>query len=225
MNSPHSLRSALLAVPKAIKLGLLLWHGQGWFASTWTQRSMRRDGEPIPWYAYAAIEYLETLDLSTCRVFEYGSGGSSLYWARRAHAVVTIENDAAWAKQVRAMAPANLMVLHETERERYASSIRRCDGLFDLVAIDGRFRHDCVPHACEAVHPDGIVILDNADWHPKACAAMRQRGWFQFDYSGFGPINAYCTTTSLFVRAPVRIQRRRDPAPIGGLRVEAPLDD
>jgi hypothetical protein len=33
-----------------------------------------KNGNPIPWFTYPAIEYLNCLDLSECLVFEYGMG-------------------------------------------------------------------------------------------------------------------------------------------------------
>ena len=42
-------------------------------------KSIYKDGAPVPWYSYAAIEFLEQFDLSTKTVFEWGSGNSSLF--------------------------------------------------------------------------------------------------------------------------------------------------
>jgi hypothetical protein len=45
------------------------------------------------------------------RVFEYGAGNSSLWWASRVAEVVSVEHDAAWAELVQSRAPANLTVV------------------------------------------------------------------------------------------------------------------
>jgi len=45
-----------------------------------------------------------------------------------------------------------------------------------------------------------IVIFDNSDWYPKTVEFLRENlGWVQIDFHGFGPINNYTWTTSLFV--------------------------
>lgn len=54
------------------------------------------NNNPIPWYTYPSIEYLSNLDFSNKRVLEWGSGNSSLFWAKRAKEVVSIENDQTW---------------------------------------------------------------------------------------------------------------------------------
>jgi len=38
-----------------------------------------KNKNPIPWYTYPAIEYLNNLDFTDKNVFEYGSGNSSLW--------------------------------------------------------------------------------------------------------------------------------------------------
>ena len=37
-----------------------------------------RNGNPIPWYTYPAIEYLSQFDYSRKTIFEFGCGNSSL---------------------------------------------------------------------------------------------------------------------------------------------------
>ncbi|HUP59025.1 MAG TPA: hypothetical protein VNA69_01250 [Thermoanaerobaculia bacterium] len=51
----------------------------------------------IPWVVYPALDALERRDLAGAKVFEYGSGGSTLYWVRRGAAqIVSVEHDPAW---------------------------------------------------------------------------------------------------------------------------------
>jgi len=45
------------------------------------------------------------------RVFEYGAGNSSLWWAHRVAEVVSVEHDAKWATMVSSKAPSNLKVV------------------------------------------------------------------------------------------------------------------
>jgi hypothetical protein len=43
-----------------------------------------------------------------------------------------------------------------------------------------------------------LIILDNADWFPKSTSALRASNLLQVDMTGFGPVNKYVWTTSLF---------------------------
>jgi hypothetical protein len=63
-----------------------------------------------------------------------------------------------------------------------------------------------------------MIVLDNSERYPGTTAALRAGGFFQMDFSGFGPINAYAWTTSLFMRAEQRLQQGfTPPRPIGGM--------
>jgi hypothetical protein len=220
------LRHWLLLPYKLIRVIWLILVQYGWLASYARQRSTGTRGRPVPWYSYSAIEYLDSFDWRKARVFEYGCGNSSRFWAARAHVVHAAENDEAWAAKVNAFGLANLRIHHASDKEMYLRTPISLGGEFDVVVIDGRFRHACVAVAIAVVAPGGVVVLDNADWYPDACAALRRNGWFQIDFSGLGPINAYCTRTSVFVRADVRLTRREPaPRPIGALDLLGDPDD
>ena len=55
-----------------------------------------KDGNPIPWYTYPAIEYLSQFDYSQKEIFEFGCGYSSMFWANRAKKVTSIEDNINW---------------------------------------------------------------------------------------------------------------------------------
>lgn len=50
----------------------------------------------IPWLCFSAINHIEKLINPAMKVFEYGSGGSTLFWASRAGEVISVEHDASW---------------------------------------------------------------------------------------------------------------------------------
>ena len=71
-------------------------------ASTWASETEPyslvtcSDGAPLPWFTYAAIEFLaERVDRSW-RVFEYGAGNGTLWWSARVREVHAVEADAGW---------------------------------------------------------------------------------------------------------------------------------
>lgn len=74
------------------------------------QRSIRDRLSPMmeanPWLTYGAIEFLEKNLKAGMSVFEYGSGGSTLFFARRQLSGTSVEHDADWAQQVRTALPA-----------------------------------------------------------------------------------------------------------------------
>jgi hypothetical protein len=51
-----------------------------------------------------------------------------------------------------------------------------------------------------------MLILDNSDWYPNSVSFLQgELGWIQADFHGFGPINNYTWTTSVFLN-PKRYQ-------------------
>ena len=54
----------------------------------------------IPWLVFDAITYLDNLIIEQIKVFEYGSGASTLYWLKRGAKCVSVEHDPQWALKV-----------------------------------------------------------------------------------------------------------------------------
>jgi len=54
----------------------------------------------VPWMTYKAARWLDRHLRKDMSVFEYGSGGSTVFFANRVHRLVSVEHDAAWHTQV-----------------------------------------------------------------------------------------------------------------------------
>jgi len=52
--------------------------------------------DQLPWMAFSAIAFLKKIIRPDMQVFEYGSGGSTLFWAARVQQVISIEHDKKW---------------------------------------------------------------------------------------------------------------------------------
>jgi predicted O-methyltransferase YrrM len=70
----------------------------------WYQ-SLRQDANPIsdrtPWITYGAIRFLAGHLKSSMRVYEFGVGGSTIFFAGRCGEVFSCEHDSDWAGKVR----------------------------------------------------------------------------------------------------------------------------
>lgn len=176
------------------------------------------DGEPVPWFTYPAIEYLRQFDFSDMKIFEYGAGHSSLFWAKRAKQVTAVDSDKSWRDYVASVGPPNLRVHFEAARENYVTCVTRDSTIYDVIVIDGRWRDACADICVDYLSDRGMIIFDNSDRPYEACKRLREKGFFQVDFSGFGPVNGYAWTTSFFIRGLNAMQMRfSDPTPLGGL--------
>lgn len=159
-------------------------------------RSLRRDfllEAGLPWITFDAMDYIQAWLPSGARVFEYGSGGSTLFWLRLGATCVSVEHDPTWYARVRQRlgqsAPIDYrLVLPEPGNvadgevddpslylsadpafqgfsfRKYVSQIDEYpDDYFDLILIDGRARPSCLAHSVAKVKPGGLIVLDNAE--------------------------------------------------------------
>lgn len=195
---------------RSLQAAKRLWFDYGHLRSVCTESAVDRDGHPLPWYTYPAIEFLAQLDFSGCRVFEYGTGNSTLFWAQRAREVVSVEHDPQWYDYVRARVPANAAVIYEPDLQAYAAAIARVAGGFDVIVVDGPARQLTRARAAAAaltrLNPGGLIILDNSDWLPTSTTLLREADLLQVDFSGFVPIATGTQTTSLYFHRECRLQ-------------------
>jgi hypothetical protein len=74
----------------------------------------RREGylieTPSPWMTFDAIDRIASHLRDGMRVFEYGSGGSTLFWLRWKVELVSIEHDTAWFDVVKGKLPIGAKV-------------------------------------------------------------------------------------------------------------------
>jgi hypothetical protein len=165
-------------------------HAIWWLASLQPDYLLRK---PLPWICFDALAYIRPYLFKGMRVFEYGSGGSTLFWQRQKAQLTSIEHDQAWyhrlqkhsafldtvdyrlvppersdQKSAEAVEPsAYTSMLPEYAGYTFAGYCSQIDEFpdeyFDIVLIDGRARPYCIEHAHQKVKRGGLLILDNSD--------------------------------------------------------------
>jgi hypothetical protein len=194
--------SATIVLNRSASKGYL--RQSGWTESFRSKESVDARGEPLPWFTYPAIAFLEPRLDKSMRVFEYGCGNSTLWWCRHTAKVRAIEHDQAWSEKVRSALPPNGEVIHISGDDgRYAREICKYRGEFHIVVIDGEARVECAKSCIPALRSDGVVIWDNSDRavYQPGLEFLRQSGFRRLDFTGMGPINTYAWCTSIFYRS------------------------
>ncbi len=123
----------------------------------------------MPWIAYDAINVLGKLLSKKSRVLEFGSGMSTVWYAKVAGEVYSVEDNHAWYEKVDAtLKERQLNNIHydfaQTPTD-YANFMADDTAGFDLIMVDGSYRSACIASAAKLLRPGGILYLDNSDKH------------------------------------------------------------
>ena len=190
-----------------------------------------KNNNPLPLYTYPAIEYLASFDFSDKKIFEFGSGQSTLYWLGKGADVASVEHNQKWIDK---LSPNLIGPKHQYifagRQEEYVNSILKFPDLhFDLIIIDGTFnRYLCAKNAVAKIKKDGLVILDNSDWYPNTAKFLKENlGFIQVDFYGFRPSKPDAAVTSLFFSREFNFKNKSERQPnyaIGGKIKHSSLD-
>src|ERR1017187_6956786 len=106
-----------------------------------------------PWLTPAAVRFLDLWLKPTDEVFEWGSGRSTLWIARRVHSIASGETDSEWFRKLRSIVQRESLPnvdlkffssnpAHDGVRD-YVSFIAAAGGPFDLIIVDSLYRDNC----------------------------------------------------------------------------------
>ena len=174
----------------------------------------------VPWWTYRAMEAVDewlSARSQPARVFEYGSGASTVWLARRSGEVHSVEHNRGFAglmqpelvphpnasvRVVEAVPSARPVVSSRKEGHagldfaEYVAAIDAVPGSFDLVVIDGRAREACLAAAISRLAGDGVIVFDNSR-RRRYRAAIAESGLQERPLRGLTPTLPYPEQTSL----------------------------
>jgi hypothetical protein len=177
----------------------------------------------LPWWTYPAISEVDAFlaDRGSARVFEYGSGASSVWLGRRAGEVHSVEHSKEFVDflepvlsevptvHLRYVEAPQRGELAEVPSQRfghqgldfadYVRSIDEIGGTFDLVVVDGRARAACLRQAVPHLADGGIIVFDNSN-RGRYSEAILTSGLQATRYPGFVPSLPYRSETTLLRR-------------------------
>lgn len=166
----------------------------------------------IPWFSYAAIDFLEGFLRPQMTVCEYGSGGSTIFFARRVKNVFSIEDNKRWyelvSARLRQVGMENVTLVlrpfdfKKTEGFRHSAYLHSIpDARFDVIVIDGseewtQVRPICFEKAESRVKRGGIIVVDDSWRYP----GLRQNHHAQRVkiFKSVGPGRPGVTSTDVF---------------------------
>ena len=149
----------------------------GWYNSLIATKPINANGVETAWLNYSFLSFIDTRLNDQLTMFEYGSGSSTHYFAKKIQHIISVEHNKEWYEKTLSNIPENVDLIFENfdVDGRYAKKIEGYDIKFDLVLIDGRDRLNCIKYSVSQLSDRGVIILDNS---------MRERYATIFSWEG-----------------------------------------
>jgi predicted O-methyltransferase YrrM len=115
-----------------------------------------------PWLPSQFIEVFADWDTGRWMMWEFGSGLSTKWFAKRVKHLWSMEHDPSWHHSVKKACEEldNVTLMRCNLDSEYVTRIsRHPDNFFDVVLVDGRKRVECFKAALPKTK--GVIILDN----------------------------------------------------------------
>ena len=173
--------------------------------------------DQIPWITFEAFKWLEKYLKSDMIVFEYGSGGSTLFFQKYVKKIISIEHNRIWYKKMLELLkkknlffnsyfliePEKLLKRNNKKKDNYQSTHKTYSNMtfkkyvnsidkypqkyFDVIFIDGRARISCFKKSITKIRQEGIIILDNSQRKRYQESLSLFNKYKRIDFYGFGP--------------------------------------
>lgn len=137
----------------------------------------------VPWMAPKAIAYMDKVIDKNFQMLEWGSGGSTTWFSKRAKHVTSVEDNQSWFERVRRtfeqekitnidyrFIPTDHSIDQEKciQEKKIPEYVAVVNGFqqdyFDMIIVDGSFRNVCINQSPRFLKPGGYLVLDNSNW-------------------------------------------------------------
>jgi hypothetical protein len=169
----------------------------------------------LPWWSLSSIRYVEKKVTDSSKVFEWGSGGSTLFLGKKFHSVNSIEHDTKWFEEVNlkvsqsklASIQLKLAEINLDNQEAFEGCeyLRALDHEVDFVVVDGEdhfgpdskwsARTTCFLQAQKFISKGGIILVDDSWRYPEIRILSKAKNLEV--HEGIGPCRTGVTSTDL----------------------------
>ncbi|WBL41307.1 hypothetical protein PBT90_11120 [Algoriphagus halophytocola] len=168
----------------------------------------------LPWISYGSLKFLEKRINKEMKVFEYGSGGSTIYFSRKVKQVISIEHNQEWYSSLKiklkelginnvkldlispekinslaskAIKSQSSPIWENYDFTKYVNSINSYENsYFDLIVIDGRVRIECLKNSLNKLKSGGYLLFDNSERERYQNELGKLKTWVS--YKNYGPV-------------------------------------
>jgi len=123
-----------------------------------------------PLWTDSSIEMIEGLLFKDMHVFEWGSGTSTIWLAKRVNRIITLEHSqewydkvAKWVKEYELQDKVTQIMRDITSGDYMTPIITAPDEYFDMIVIDGAFRRvEAFERSIPKCKRNGVIILGDS---------------------------------------------------------------
>jgi len=176
----------------------------------------------IPWLNFPTIQYLDQVLNDKMKVFEWGSGGSTIFLSKRVHSLTSIEYDTEFYQHIKSklahfsinnvdmryVSPqlsGKIGSEHPTFKDKYFDAYvdiisQYPDNYFDAIFVDGRARIECLKKAIPKLKSDGIIVFDNIERPRYYSSIYLLNDWNKKKFEGIVPFSFLINKTLIAQR-------------------------
>ena len=202
---PDTIFNFFRRILTALITPVLFSFNSGHFKSSLQSKAVDKKNNPIPWYTYSCIDFLQTFNFENKRILEFGSGQSSIWWSKHSLEVHSLEDNNYYAKKISKLNIKNLKVYNCDTYLNNFDKLNFNKNYFDIIIVDGFDRFLSFKKSLDLISHSGIFIFDNSegyneprddyDSHP-ILKMMKECGFLRIDFYGYAPgvIKKHCTS-------------------------------
>lgn len=177
----------------------------GWFESFKIKKAIDKSGNPIPWFTYPFIDFIDYRLNDEHIIFEYGSGNSTLYFSKRVKKIFSVEHSKEWFNVIKKSLPDNseLFLTNSNIEKDYLEPQNSSKIKADIVIIDGLHRNACIKNSIKYLSETGVIILDDSERfeYKDGIKILIDEKFKRIDFWGIAPTVLFKKCTSLFYKS------------------------
>lgn len=182
---------------------------EGWIKSFCNSFSQDEYGNSLPWMTYPFIEFISDKLNKSHKIFEFGFGASTLFFAKKVRKVVAIESNAMWFQmmqiKIKDQSIDNIEIILMEDallNLKYEKSAVDYNEKFDFIFIDSLKRFECAKNSIAALKKEGMLILDDSQrkGYKKIFNFFEEQGFKKQDFVGIAPGQLKLKNTTVFTK-------------------------
>jgi precorrin-6B methylase 2 len=179
----------------------------GYMQSIAQEKPLDSDNNSIPWMNFNVVNFLKERLSKEMNLFEYGSGFSTEFYAKKVDNVVSIEHDEIWFDIISKQVASNCVLkykkysVHQRGGE-YSKAILDDNIKYSVIVVDGRDRVNCIKNSISSLKDDGVCILDDSsrENYKSAFEFMEKGGFKKITFCGLQSTGLKENCTTVFYR-------------------------